>query len=129
MGLIGASLPRETAGQLENPFAGDAIELTRSLVRGHENVVALKVSGDSMVDAAINAGDMVVIARSGDVRNGDMVAAHVSGEGHTLKYYYHRDGMVELRPANAGMQPMHYDPRRVRIEGKVVLVIRQVGAA
>jgi len=128
VGLIGASLPRETSVEQDNPYADEAIELTRSLVRGHEDVVTLRVSGDSMTDASINDGDIVVIAPSGEIRNGDMVAADVAGEGRTLKYYFLRNGKVELRPANASMKPMPYHPSKVRIEGKVILVIRQLMA-
>lgn len=126
VGLIGASRPRETAGQEDNVFADEAVELTRDLAGGCDDVVALRVSGDSMIDADINDGDLVVISPSGEIRDGDMVAADVQGEGRTLKYLFRHDGNVELRPANPRMESLLYHPARVRIEGRVVLVIRQV---
>jgi repressor LexA len=126
VGIIGASTPRETAVEQDNPFAGEAVELTRGLLRGHEQVVTLVVSGDSMIEASINNGDIVVIAPSDEIHNGDMVAADVAGEGRTLKYYYRQGRQVELRPANSAMKPLAYHPRKVKIEGKVVLVIRQL---
>jgi repressor LexA len=126
VGLIGASRPRETAVQQDNPFAGEAVELTRGLLRGHDDVMTLVVSGDSMIEASINDGDIVVIAPSDEIHNGDMVAASVAGEGRTLKYYYRQGRQVELRPANATMPSLKYHPHKVTIEGKVILVIRQL---
>jgi repressor LexA len=126
VGLIGASLPRDTATQDDNAFADEAVELTRSLVGGRDHVVTLRVSGDSMIEAAINDGDLVVISPSDEIRNGDMVAADVQGEGRTLKFYHRQGGKVELRPANSKMAPLAYHPSKVRIEGRVLLVIRQV---
>ncbi len=127
-GIIGASRPRETATEEDNVFADEAVELTRSLVGGHDDVVTLRVSGDSMIEAAISDGDLVVISPSDEIRDGDMVAASVRGEGRTLKYFHRHNGRVELRPANPKMhiEPMIYHPGLVRIEGKVLLVIRQV---
>lgn len=127
VGVVGASRPRNTASQDDNAFADEAVELTRSLVRGHEDVVTLRVSGDSMIEAAINDGDLVVIAPSEEPRNGDMVAANVDGEGRTLKYFYRRQhDEIELRPANSEMDSFIFRPDQVRIEGRVLLVIRQL---
>jgi repressor LexA len=127
-GIIGASRPRDTATEDDNAFSDEAVELTRSLVAGRDDVVTLRVAGGSMIEAAVNDGDLVVIAPSDEIRDGDMVAASVKGEGRTLKYFHRLDGKVELRPANAKMhiEPMIYHPSLVRIEGKVLLVIRQV---
>jgi repressor LexA len=131
LGRIVASEPLPSAGQLDNPFAGEAIELTRSLVRGHDNVYALQVSGDSMIDALVNDGDIVVLAATQEARNGDMVAARVTGddgqEATTLKYFYRENGHVRLQPAHPHMPPLLYHLSQVEIQGKVVLVIRQAG--
>ena len=62
VGLIGASHPRQTATQLDNAFADEAIELTRSLLRGRDATFALRVSGDSMTDALVNDGDIVILS-------------------------------------------------------------------
>lgn len=131
VGQIVASKPLPSVGQADNPFAGEAIELTRSLVRGQEDVFVLRVSGDSMIDALVNDGDLVVVRATQDVSNGDMVAARVTDddgqEATTLKHFYRENGLVRLQPANPLMAPLIYPACRVHIYGKVVLVIRQVG--
>jgi repressor LexA len=132
VGQIVASEPLPAAGQMENPFAGDALELTRSLVSVHSDVFALRVSGSSMMDALVNDGDIVVLTATEDVHNGDMVAARVVGEdgqeATTLKYFYRENGHVRLQPAHPDMLPFFYHPSQVTIHGKVVLIIRQVGS-
>ncbi len=131
---IGASPLKESALQLDNPFPAEAIELTRSLVRGHENVFALRVSGDSMIDALVHDGDIVILDADAEIVNGDLVAAAIAGangqEATTLKKYFCESGHVRLRAANPRMAldpiPL-YLPEQVKVYGKVVLVIRQVG--
>jgi len=132
VGLIGASQPRQTASQPDNVFADEALELTRGLLRGQENVFALRVSGNSMIDALVNDGDMVVLSSTSDIRNGDMIAARVTEddgrEAATLKYYYRENGHVRLQHANPHMAPLPlYRPEQVEVYGKVVLIIRQMG--
>jgi repressor LexA len=131
VGQIVASKPLPSVGQADNPFAGEAIELTRGLVRGLDEVFALRVSGDSMTDALVNDGDLVVVSATQDIYNGDMVAARITGddgqEATTLKHFYHENGLVRLQPANPFMLPLYYHPSQVHVYGKVVLVIRQVG--
>ncbi|PKO21840.1 MAG: repressor LexA [Chloroflexi bacterium HGW-Chloroflexi-1] len=132
IGQIVASRPLPSAGQLDNPFAGEAIELTRGLVRGRDDVYALRVAGDSMIDALVNDGDIIILTSASEVHNGDMVAARVTGddgqESTTLKYFYRENGHVRLQPANPATLPLPpYHPSRVAIQGKVMLVIRQVG--
>jgi repressor LexA len=131
VGQIVASKPLPSVGQADNPFAGEAIELTRGLVRGLDEVFALRVAGDSMIDALVNDGDLVVVNATPDVYNGDMVAARVTGEdgqeATTLKHFYRENGLVRLQPANPLMLPLYYHPSQVHVYGKVVLVIRQVG--
>jgi repressor LexA len=131
VGQIVASKPLPSVGQLDNPFAGEAVELTRSLVRGRDDVFALRVSGDSMIDALVNDGDLVILSAAQEVYNGDMVAARVTGddgqEATTLKHFYRENGHVRLQPANPAMLPLYYPPSQVHVYGKVVLVIRQVG--
>ncbi len=130
-GQIVAGQPLPSVGQADNPFAGEAVELARGLIRGVEDVFALRVSGDSMIDALVNDGDLVILSGTQEVRNGDMVAARVMLEdGHeatTLKQYYRENGHVRLQPANPAMLPLYYHPSQVHVYGKVVLVIRQIG--
>ena len=132
VGLIGASQPRETATQADNAFTDEAIELTAWPGTRARDVFALRVSGDSMIDALVNDGDIVVLSAPTEIRNGDMVAVRVSGDdGHeatTLKYYYRENGHVRLQHANRNMPPLPtYRPAQVEVYGKVVLIIRQMG--
>jgi repressor LexA len=138
VGLIGASHPRQTATQTDEAFVDEAIELARSQVRGHENVFALRVSGDSLVDALVNDGDIVVLVgvsdENAEIVNGDLVAAEVTEDNGqvaaTLKHFYREGGHVRLRAANPrfSLDPLRvYRHDQVHVSGKVVLIMRQVG--
>ena len=132
VGLIGASHPRQTAVQTDNAYADEAIELTRSLLGGRDATFALRVSGDSMTDALVNDGDIIILAAESEVYNGDMVAARVTAddgrEATTLKYFYRENGHVRLQHANPSLPPLpFYRPEQVAIFGKVVLIVRQMG--
>ena len=110
-------------------FAPDeALEITRSLVKDPpENLFALQVRGDSMVDAMVNDGDIVVMKKQESARNGEMVAVWLADKNETtLKHFYLENGRVRLQPANPNLQPIYADPKNVRIQGKVVLVVRQM---
>ena len=108
--------------------ADEAIEITRDMVSSTEDLFALQVKGDSMVDAMVNEGDIVVMKRELDWRNGDMVAVWMNDtEETTLKYIYDEGSRVRLQPANPTMGPIYIDnPERLEVQGKVMLVIRQL---
>ncbi len=108
-----------------------AIEVARSLLPGREaldDLYALEVQGDSMIDAMVNDGDIVIMKRTNEARNGDMVAIWLDDRDETtLKYFYREGKRVRLQPANPTMQPIWIDdPRHLRVQGKVVMVIRQM---
>lgn len=97
-----------------------------------ENVYALEVQGDSMIDALIYDQDIVLVEYAQDANKGDMVAVWFDDTNETtLKYYepeydrYGRLRSVTLRPANPTMQPIKVENRPLRIQGKVVMVIRK----
>ena len=92
------------------------------------NLFALEVKGDSMIDAMINDGDIVIMRPAKEAHNGEMVAVWLNDrEETTLKYFYLEKGRVRLQPANPTMNPIIInDPSTVQIQGKVVLVIRKV---
>ena len=96
--------------------------------RGARDLFALEVQGDSMIDAMINDGDIVIMKPAMEARNGEMVAVWLDDRDETtLKYFYLENGRVRLQPANPTMKPIYIDnPARVRIQGKVVMVIRKV---
>ena len=83
---------------------------------------ALKVRGESMINAAILDGDMVVIEQTPYAENGDIVCALVDNESATIKTFYKEDGHYRLQPENVTMDPIIVD--EVSILGKVVGVVR-----
>ncbi|MCB8927318.1 MAG: transcriptional repressor LexA [Ardenticatenaceae bacterium] len=104
----------------------DAIELSSSMIPGrHDDLFALRVSGDSMIDAMVNDGDIVIMRHESDARNGDMVAVWLSDDTTTLKYYYREGNKVRLQPANPTMEPIYVDRKDVQVQGKVMMVLRQ----
>lgn len=104
----------------------DAIEISNSMLNGRtDDLFALRVSGDSMIDAMVNDGDIVVMRQEQVARNGDMVAVWLSDDTTTLKYFYHEGDHVRLQPANPTMDPIYVDPADVQIQGKVMMVLRQ----
>ncbi len=89
------------------------------------NRFVLKVQGDSMIEAGILDGDMVVIERCQQASNGDIVVALIDGEEATLKRLQnHRDGTVTLHPANSTLSPLRYSAARVSIQGRLVGQLR-----
>ena len=108
-----------------------SIDIARSLLPAREkteDLFALEVQGDSMVDAMVNDGDMVIMRRAQQAENGDMVAVWLDDKDETtLKYFYKEPTRVRLQPANPNMGPIYVEnPQHLRIMGKVVMVIRQV---
>ena len=81
-----------------------------------------------MIDAMVYDGDIVVMKPAHEANNGEMVAVWLEDRDETtLKYFYSEKGRVRLQPANPTMKPiMIEDPTTVKIQGKVVMVIRQV---
>jgi len=107
----------------------DSIEVSRELLGDPDGLYALEVEGDSMVDALVNDGDIVVMRHQERVENGEMAAVWLRGEGEvTLKrFYQEQGGRVRLQPANPTMGPIYIDdPSRVVVQGKVVMVIRKL---
>ncbi len=84
----------------------------------------LRVRGDSMVDAHIMDGDLVVIREQQTARDGDIVVAQVEENSVTLKRFFKERDRIRLQPANEAYEPQFYDD--VRIQGKLVGVIRRV---
>jgi repressor LexA len=107
------------------------IDIARSLLPARERtdqLYALKVHGDSMIDAMVNDGDIVIMKKVDQAHNGEMVAIWLRDRDETtLKYFFLENGHVRLQPANPSMKPIIIDdPNVVEVQGKVVLVIRQL---
>jgi len=127
VGRIVASEPVPVPGSDFSIFGDDeAIELTRDIVDPDDDLFALQVSGDSMVDAMINDGDIVILKPHKDVKNGDLVAVWLEDrEETTLKHIYKEDKRIRLQPANPTMSPIYIDdPKIVQVQGRVVAVLR-----
>jgi len=93
---------------------------------GHRDTYALEVRGDSMIDDHICDGDMILVERTSEVRDGEIVVALISGAETTLKRIYREPGgRVRLQPANASMRPIVVDAASVQIQGRVLAVLRK----
>lgn len=117
-------LGRIAAGQpiLAEESHDDELPLPRSLV-GEGDTFALRVRGESMIEAGIHDGDLVVIRRQPSAENGEIVAA-LLGDEATVKTFYRENGWVRLQPENPSLEPIFC--RDVTILGKVVLVLRKL---
>jgi len=110
----------------------NSVEVARSMLPRREKesteLFALEVKGNSMIDAMVNDGDIVVMKPTQEARNGEMVQVWLTDRDETtLKYFYLEDGRVRLQPANPTMKPVIIDdPSVVEIQSKVVMVIRKV---
>ncbi len=86
---------------------------------------ALEVSGDSMMDAGILDGDYALIQRTDVAREGQIVVALIDESEATLKYFRREGLRVRLDPANPAYEPQVYDPRQVRIQGRLAGLLRR----
>ena len=105
----------------------DTIELSRDLVPNNKDVYALKVKGNSMIDALINDGDIVIMRHTETANNGEMVAAWITDrEETTLKRFYNEGHRIRLQPENQTMDPIYVEPEKLEIKGRVIAVVRQL---
>jgi repressor LexA len=109
-----------------------SVEIARSMLptRDTNNLYALKVKGDSMIDAMVNDGDYVILRPAETAQNGEMVAIWLPDEEETtLKYFYKEKDGYRFQPANPNYKPIRKKKNeKVEIKGKVVMVVRQVRA-
>ncbi len=123
----GRSVPlvgRVTAGQpilaIEN--IEEYLSLPQSVL-GQGEMFSLRVEGESMIDAGIMDGDIVVLRQQDTAENGEIVVAMTPEDEATLKRIFYEDGRVRLQPENATMAPIYVD--NVTVLGKLVALIRQ----
>jgi repressor LexA len=132
------ALPQPANDVVEVPLHGridagapiEAIEGSTSLpvpaaLLGAGEHFALEVAGDSMVEAGILDGDFALIQRTDVAREGQIVVALIDDAEATLKYFRREGARVRLDPANAAYEPQIYDPRQVRIQGKLAGLLRR----
>lgn len=119
LGRIAAGYPVEAFPSAET------FSLEEFAPRGGD-IFVLKVKGDSMIDDHICDGDYILVERSSQARNGDIVVALIDGAEATLKRFFRElNGKVRLQPANAQMDPIVLPARSVRVQGKVIGVLRK----
>ncbi len=117
------------AGGLIEAYSDIQENLDISDIFKKKDVFALTVNGDSMIDACIADGDMVLmepIKDSLSLRNGTIVSAMVPGLGTTLKYFFKKNGKVFLEAANAAYDPIELENDQVIFQGKLLAVWRKV---
>lgn len=130
MGTIAAGEPipvleQRSIDELDDEH--ERIELTHDLIPRREGMFALHVKGESMIDALVSDGDIVILEKTRTANNGDMVAAWISDrEETTLKHFFAENGKIRLQPANPTMKPIYVDPSKVEIQGRVIAVIRSL---
>ncbi len=118
MGYIAAGKPLEPYSDPNATFYISATMLT-----GNKTAYVLRVKGNSMIEDGIFDGDYVVIEKTNQAINGDIVVAIVDDNLATLKKFYKENGRVILKPANADMEPIY--PNQLTIQGKVVGLVRK----
>jgi repressor LexA len=119
------------AGEPIVALEGQRESLSLSPELAPEGAYALRVRGKSMIEDLIDDGDLVVIKPQETAENGDIVVALVvDGEAPegtaTLKRLYRERGRIRLQPRNPEMAPIYVDPQNLRVQGKVVSVIRHL---
>lgn len=133
------SQPVETAGALDLPVmgriaAGTPIEaishasrnvtVPGTMLTSNARHYALEVKGDSMINAGINNGDVVIIREQTTADNGDIVVALVEGQEATLKYLRRKNGMIALEAANPAYETRVFPDDKVQVQGRLVGLIR-----
>ncbi|KKW24398.1 MAG: LexA repressor [Parcubacteria group bacterium GW2011_GWF2_52_12] len=119
LGLVEAGIPTEA----EYAAAYETVSIDELLVENREASYILRVKGESMIEAGIREGDMVIAERGSNANDGDIVIAEVDG-GWTMKYFRRRGARIYLEPANIAMQPI-YPEEELRIAAIVKAVIRK----
>ena len=116
------------AGGLIETYTDCLDELDISSVLDRKNIFALTVNGDSMIDACIAHGDMVLMEPVHDLaslKNGIIVSALVPGLGTTLKYFVRKGNKVSLEAANPAYEPIHLNLEDLSVQGKLLAVWRK----
>lgn len=119
MGRIAAGVPIEAIAH-----ASHNVAVPSSMISGKGEHYALEVKGDSMIDAGINDGDVVVIRETSVADNGDIVVALVEDQEATLKRFFRRGNAIALEAANPAYETRLLPEDKVRVQGRLVGLIR-----
>ncbi len=119
LGRIAAGQPVEAVTNPETFSLGD-------FTHGKSNVFVLRVKGDSMIDDHICDGDYILVEGANTAENGEIVVALIDGTDATLKRYFREpNGKVRLQPANAQMKALLVPARQIKVQGRVIGVLRK----
>lgn len=106
----------------------ESINISKSMLKNYNNIVALKISGDSMKGDLIMDGDIIILdcnnISTNDIKSGDIVVARVDEDYATLKRMFINKNKIELRPSNKLYSSIYTDKKNVKIDGKVVGLVR-----
>lgn len=119
MGRIAAGVPIEAISEISHH-----VSVPGSMVGGHGEHYALEVKGDSMIDAGIFDGDIVVIRRQDTADNGEIVVALIEDSEATLKRYRRKGGMIALEAENPAYETRVLPEETVKVQGRLVGLIR-----
>lgn len=119
MGRIAAGVPIEAISQISH-----SVTVPSSMISGRGEHYALEVRGDSMIEAGINDGDVVVIRETSVADNGDIVVALVEDQEATLKRFMRRGSAIALEAANPAYETRVYADHQVKVQGRLVGLIR-----
>jgi len=126
LGTIAAGQPVSVPDADTRSTAGEWIDVPLSITREKKDVYCLHVRGNSMVDALIADGDIVVMQEAHDIRNGDVAACWLKEQQEvTLKKIYFEGDRVRLQPCNPYMAPIYERAENIEIQGKLMGVIRR----
>ena len=121
-------LPGSDFGEFYDPDI-DVIEVSKDMLRGLDpsEVFALEVQGDSMIDALIDDGDIVILRKTKACQEGDLVAVWLPEDNTTTLKEFHDEGTrIRLQPRNPNMEPIYVHPNNCQIQGKVLGVVRMI---
>lgn len=119
MGRIAAGVPIEAIS-----LASGSVAVPNSMLSGRGEHYALEVKGDSMIEAGINDGDVVIIRETQTADNGDIVVALVEDHEATLKRFYRRGNAIALEAANPAYETRVLPEDKVKVQGRLVGLIR-----
>jgi len=107
----------------------ETVEVPAEMLPAGVQAYALKVKGNSMIDALVDDGDIVILDSTNTADNGDMVAAWlIERQEATLKKLHRESECIRLQPANRNMAPIYVDPDKAQVQGRVIAVLRKYSA-
>jgi repressor LexA len=121
----GQPIPVPSADTWQTFDPEETLEVPPDMVSAGKKVYALRVKGNSMIDALVSDGDIVLMEPAPAARDGDMVAAWLKREQEATLKHLHREGSrVRLQPANQAMEPIYTEADNVEVQGRVIGAIR-----